>query len=59
MSLKLWEASKKTKKNSELFAFENFISKRLNKKFQNDYKKIIDLLLIRSNGMEKLKKVVL
>jgi len=36
----LWEASKKTKKNSELFAFENFISKRLNKKFQNDYKKI-------------------
>ena len=40
MSQKLWEASKKTKKNSELFAFENFISKRLNKKFQNDYKKI-------------------
>ena len=40
MSQKLWEASKKTKKNSELFAFENFISKRLNQKFQNDYKKI-------------------
>ncbi|MFL2891362.1 MAG: acetoacetate--CoA ligase [Candidatus Pelagibacter sp.] len=42
MSQKLWEASKKTKKNSELFAFENFVSKRLNKKFQNDYKKIHD-----------------
>ena len=40
MSLKLWEASKKTKKESELFAFEKFISKKLNKKFQNDYKKI-------------------
>ena len=40
MSLKLWEASKKTKKKSELFAFEKFISKKLNKKFQNDYKKI-------------------
>ena len=40
MSQKLWEASNKTKKNSELFAFENFISKRLNKKFKNDYKKI-------------------
>ncbi len=40
MSQKLWEASKKTKKNSELFAFENFVSKRLNKKFQNNYKKI-------------------
>ena len=40
MSQKLWEASNKTKKNSELFAFEKFISKRLNKKFKNDYKKI-------------------
>ena len=40
MSLKLWEASKKRKKNSELFAFENFVSRRINKKFQNNYKKI-------------------
>ena len=40
MSKKLWEASKQTKKNSELFAFEEFISKRLDKKFQNNYKKI-------------------
>tara|TARA_B100000029_G_C17598588_1_gene965019 strand:+ start:909 stop:2870 length:1962 start_codon:yes stop_codon:yes gene_type:complete len=40
MSLKLWEASKKIKKKSELFAFEKFISKKLNKKFQNNYKKI-------------------
>jgi len=40
MSQKLWEASKKTKKNSELFAFEKFISKKLNKKFQNNYDKI-------------------
>ena len=40
MSYKLWEASNKTKKGSELFAFENFISKRLNKKFYNNYEKI-------------------
>mgnify|MGYP001303679990 CR=1 FL=1 len=40
MSLKLWEASKKTKKNSKLFEFENFISGQLNRKFHNDYKKI-------------------
>ena len=40
MSLKLWEASKKIKKNSELYAFENFISERLNKKFYNNYEKI-------------------
>ena len=40
MSLKLWEASKKTKKNSELFAFEKFVSKRLKKKFYNNYNKI-------------------
>ena len=40
MSLKLWEASKKTKKNSELFAFEKFILKKINKKFSNNYSKI-------------------
>jgi len=40
MRLKLWEASKKTKKNSELFAFEKFVSKRLKKKFHNNYNKI-------------------
>ena len=40
MSLKLWEATKKIKKNSELFAFEKFISKRLNKKFFSNYEKI-------------------
>ena len=40
MNQKLWEASKKTKKKSNLFAFEKFISQRLNKKFQNNYEKI-------------------
>ncbi len=42
MTKKLWEASTKQKKNSNLFAFENFISKRLNKKFNRNYKKISD-----------------
>jgi acetoacetyl-CoA synthetase len=40
MSLKLWEASQKIKKKSELFAFESFISKKFNKKFKNNYEKI-------------------
>jgi acetoacetyl-CoA synthetase len=40
MSLKLWEASKKRKKNSELFAFEKLISEKFKKKFYNNYKKI-------------------
>ena len=40
MSIKLWEASKKQKKTSELFAFEKFISKKLNIKFQNNYQEI-------------------
>jgi acetoacetyl-CoA synthetase len=40
MNNKLWEASKKIKKNSRLFAFEKYLSKRINNKFQNNYKKI-------------------
>ena len=40
MSQKLWEASKKIKKSSELFAFEKYISKKLKKNFSNNYKKI-------------------
>ncbi len=40
MSIKLWHPSKKLKKNSELFQFENFISKKTNIKFNNNYKKI-------------------
>jgi len=40
MNNKLWEASKKIKKNSQLFAFEKYLSKRINNKFQNNYKKI-------------------
>ncbi len=42
MTKKLWEASTKQKKNSNLFAFENYISKKLNKKFNGNYKKISD-----------------
>ena len=40
MNIKLWEASKKVKKNSKLFAFEKYLSKQINKKFQSNYKKI-------------------
>ncbi len=42
MSIKLWEASIKLKKNSNLFKFEKFISNRYKKKFNNNYKKIHD-----------------
>ena len=42
MNKKLWQASAKQKKNSNLFEFENYVSKKINKKFNNDFKKILD-----------------
>ena len=42
MTKKLWEASLNQKKNSNLFAFENYISKKFSKNFNNDYQKILD-----------------
>jgi acetoacetyl-CoA synthetase len=42
MTKKLWEASLNQKKNSTLFAFENYISKKFNKNLNNDYQKILD-----------------
>ena len=42
MTKKLWQASLNQKKNSNLFAFESYISKKFNKKFNNDFQKILD-----------------
>ena len=42
MTKKLWEASLNQKKNSILFSFENYISKKFNKNFNNSYHKILD-----------------
>jgi acetoacetyl-CoA synthetase len=42
MTKKLWQASLKHKKNSILFSFENYISKKFNKKFNSNYQKILD-----------------
>ena len=42
MTKKLWEASLNQKKNSNLFAFEKYISKKFSKKFNNDYQKILE-----------------
>ena len=42
MTKKLWEASSIQKKNSILFAFEKYISKKFNNNFNNNYKKILD-----------------
>ena len=42
MTKKLWEASLNQKKNSNLFAFEKYISKKFSKNFNNDYQKILD-----------------
>jgi acetoacetyl-CoA synthetase len=39
MTKKLWQASLNQKKNSNLFAFENYISKKFNKKFNKIIKK--------------------
>ena len=42
MSKKLWQPSLIVKKNSNLFAFENYISKKLKIKFKRNYKKLLD-----------------
>jgi len=42
MTKKIWEATLDQKKNSNLFAFENYISKKFSKNFNNDYQKILD-----------------
>jgi acetoacetyl-CoA synthetase len=42
MTKKLWEATLDQKKNSNLFAFEKYISNKFSKNFNNDYQKILD-----------------
>ena len=42
MIKKLWEASKKRKKNSLLFKFEQLVSKKFNKNFHNSYQEILN-----------------
>ncbi len=42
MTKKLWQASLKEKKNSNLFAFENYLSKKFNIKFNKSYKKLLE-----------------
>ena len=42
MNIRLWKPSSKTKKNSNLFKFEKFISKRFKKNFNENFKKIHD-----------------
>ena len=42
MSKKLWQPSLIIKKNSNLFAFENYISKKLKIKFNRNYKKLLN-----------------
>jgi len=42
MTKKLWQSTLRKKKNSLLYSFENYISKRYNKKFDGNYQKILD-----------------
>ena len=42
MSKKLWQPSLIEKRNSNLFAFENYISKKLKIKFNRNYKKLLN-----------------
>ena len=42
MTKKIWQASLKEKRNSNLFAFENYLSEKFNIKFNRDYKKILN-----------------
>ena len=41
MSRKLWEASESQKKNSLLYKYEQFISKKYRRKFNQKFKKIL------------------
>jgi len=42
MGKKLWEASKNKKTNSNLYAYEKFISKKFNLKLDHNYNKILN-----------------
>ena len=42
MTQKLWQASSIQKKNSILFAFEKYISKKFNKNFKSNYQKLLN-----------------
>ena len=42
MTKKLWQASLKEKKNSNLFAFENYLTKKFNIKFNKNYKNLLE-----------------
>ena len=42
MSKKLWQPSLIVKKNSNLFAFENYISNKLKIKFNRNYKNLLN-----------------
>ena len=42
MSKKLWQPSLIVKRSSNLFAFENYISKKLKKKFNRNYKSLLN-----------------
>ena len=42
MGKKLWQPSPIEKKNSNLFDFENYISKKVNKKFNKNFKNILN-----------------
>ena len=42
MSKKLWEASEAKKKNSNLYKYETFLSKKYKNKFNQNYSKILD-----------------
>ena len=42
MSKKLWQASLKTKLNSNLYSYEEYISEKYNKNFKNKYSNILN-----------------
>ena len=42
MTKKLWEASQRLKSNSNLYSFEQYISKKYSKKFNQNYSNILN-----------------
>ena len=67
MNKKLWEASEKTKNNSNLFRYENFIAKNYNYKIsKKNYSKILNWTIKKSKDFwsslwdfAKIKQIVI
>ena len=55
MTKKLWQASLKQKRNSNLFEFEKFLTKKFNYTFKKNYKKLNNQFFLQKGLLESYK----